>query len=123
MNDELSLEERVLRSIMEPSQPLMVMRRQGIKQETPKAAEVPPAIPRHPGLKVVAKGQQGMMKEKWVNGWRTLADLTSGIQQSDHRFNPLINLLEQADTAFERDNWEEFQSVASRVRNIAQKGS
>ena len=63
------------------------------------------------------------MKEKWLNGWRTLANLTSEIEQLDPRFKPLMNFLEQADRAFERDNWEEFQKAASRVRNIANKGS
>jgi len=63
------------------------------------------------------------MKEQWLKGWRTLADLTSGIEQSDSRLKPLINVLEQADKAFESDNWEEFQIAASRVENIANKGS
>jgi hypothetical protein len=62
-------------------------------------------------------------KEQWIEGWRTLADLTSGIEQSDPRLNSLINLLKQADSAFERDNWEEFQIAASRVKNIAKKGT
>jgi len=66
---------------------------------------------------------QASMNEKWLNGWRTLVDLTSGIEQSDPRFKPLVNLLKQADRAFERDNWEEFQIAASRVKNIANKGS
>ena len=67
--------------------------------------------------------KQASMKEKWLNEWRTLTDLTSGIEESDPRFNPLINLLKQADTAFERDNWQEFQIAASRAKNIANKGS
>jgi hypothetical protein len=62
-------------------------------------------------------------KEQWIEGWRTLADLTSGIQQSDPRLNPLINLLKQADKAFESDKWKEFEMVALRVKNMANKGS
>jgi hypothetical protein len=60
---------------------------------------------------------------QWTQAWRELADLTSGIEQSDSRLKPLINVLEQADKAFESDNWEEFQIAASRVENIANKGS
>ena len=74
-------------------------------------------------MKAVARGKQVSMKEQWLNGWRTLADLTSGIEPSDLRLKPLINVLEQADKAFESDNWEEFQIAASRVENIANKGS
>ena len=74
-------------------------------------------------MKAVAKENQASMIEQWHKGWRTLADLTSGIEQSDSRFKPLINLLEQADRAFESDKWEEFQIATSRIKNIANKGS
>lgn len=67
--------------------------------------------------------KQASKKEQWINGWRTLARLTSGIEQSDPRLKFLINVLEQADRAFELDNWKEFQIAASRVKNIANKGS
>jgi len=62
-------------------------------------------------------------RSKWTQAWQELADLTSGIEQSDPRFNPLINLLAQADTAFERDNWAEFQIAELRIKNITNKGS
>ena len=64
-----------------------------------------------------------LARSQWITAWRELADLTSGIEQSEPRFKPLINVLEQADRVFERDNWEEFQKAASRVLNIANKGS
>ena len=63
------------------------------------------------------------MKERWIEGWRTLATMASRIEASDPRFKPLINVLEQADRAFELDNWEEFQMATSRVKNIVRKGS
>ncbi len=49
MNEELSLEERVLRSIMEPSLP-GVGKGQGIRQKTPKLEEVPSGTQLHPGV-------------------------------------------------------------------------
>jgi hypothetical protein len=84
-----------------------------------KVRQVEPQL--HPGVKAAPKGKTSM-NEQWLNGWRTLADLTSEIEQSDPRLKPLINLLEQADKAFEKGNWEEFQIAASRVKNIVNKG-
>ena len=55
---------------------------------------------------------------QWTQGWRELADLTSGIAQSDPRFNPLINLLEEADAAFADDNWAAFQIAEARLKNM-----
>jgi len=50
MVEELSLEERVLRSIMEPSRPSVVKSPQREKPETPKPTEVPSDTRLHPGL-------------------------------------------------------------------------
>jgi len=57
-------------------------------------------------------------RSQWIQGWRELADLTSGIEQSDPRFKPLNNLLAQADTAFERDNWADFQIAELRLTDM-----
>lgn len=50
MNNGLSLEERVLRSIMEPSRPPVVKGWQEKKQETPKSKELPSDTQLHPGV-------------------------------------------------------------------------
>jgi hypothetical protein len=50
MDKELSLEERVLRSIMEPSQPRVEKGQRGIQQETPKSKEASSANQLHPGV-------------------------------------------------------------------------
>ena len=50
MNKELSLEERVLRSIMEPSRPRVEKSQQEKKQETPKPEAVPSDIQLCPGV-------------------------------------------------------------------------
>ena len=50
MIEELSLEERVLRSIMEPSRPSGAKSLQREKSETPKPTEVPSEIQLHPGV-------------------------------------------------------------------------
>jgi len=55
---------------------------------------------------------------QWMTSWRELADLTTGIEQSDPRFKPLNNLLEQADRAFERDNWAAFQIAEARLKDM-----
>ena len=55
---------------------------------------------------------------QWTQSWRELADLTTGIEQSDPRFTPMINLLEQADRAFERDNWAAFQIAELRLKDM-----
>ncbi len=57
-------------------------------------------------------------RSRWMASWQELADLTTGIEQSDPRFKPLINLLEEADTAFERDNWAAFQLAESRLKDM-----
>jgi len=57
-------------------------------------------------------------RSRWVASWRELADLTTGIEQSDPRFKPLNNLLAQADTAFECDDWAAFQIAESRVKHM-----
>jgi len=57
-------------------------------------------------------------RSKWTQGWQELADLTSGIEQSDPRFKPLNNLLEQADRAFERDHWAAFQIAESQLKDM-----
>jgi len=62
-------------------------------------------------------------RSQWIQGWQELADLASGIEKSDPRFTPMINVLAQADTAFERDNWAAFQIAESRIKNITNKGS
>ena len=62
-------------------------------------------------------------RSQWTQAWQELAGLTSGIERSDPRFKPLINVLEQADRAFEGDNWAAFQIAASRVKNMAKKGT
>ncbi len=50
MNEELSLEERVLRSIMEPSSPRVGKGQQTFQQETPKPEEVPSDAQLRPGV-------------------------------------------------------------------------
>ena len=57
-------------------------------------------------------------RSRWMASWQELADLTSGIERSDPRFDPLLNLLAQADTAFERDNWAAFQIAESRLKDM-----
>jgi hypothetical protein len=50
MNKELSLEERVLRSIMEPSRPRVMKGQQGLKPETHKPEEVSSDTQLRPGV-------------------------------------------------------------------------
>lgn len=50
MNKELSLEERVLRSIIEPSRPSVAKRPQREKPETPKLTEAPSVTQLKPGV-------------------------------------------------------------------------
>jgi len=57
-------------------------------------------------------------RSRWLASWQDLADLTSGIEQSDPRFKPLLKLLAQADTAFERDNWADFQIAELRLKDM-----
>ena len=57
----------------------------------------------------------------WVNAWREIADLTSGIQEMDRRFKAVLDLLNLCDKAFEAGNWEAFQRWAEKVKDLCRK--
>ena len=57
----------------------------------------------------------------WVNAWRELAEMTSGIEKSDRRFKAVLDLLNLCDKAFEVGNWTDFERLAEKVRWLCEK--
>ena len=59
--------------------------------------------------------------DQWLSAWRTLADLTQGIQESDWRYLGVLDLLDGCDRAFEQGNWPSFERLARKVKGLFEK--
>ena len=57
----------------------------------------------------------------WLDAWRDLAKMTSGIQENDWRFKAIMDLLNLCDKAFEAGNWTDFQRLAEKANILCQK--
>ena len=62
-------------------------------------------------------------EEDWLSAWREIARLTSGVMRESPLFDPIMAALEDADTAFQADDWSAFQRAAGRVRNVMESTS
>jgi len=57
----------------------------------------------------------------WLAAWRELARVTSGIEQGDARFEPVMRWLNACDVAFSLGSWDTFCEAAAEVKRIARR--
>lgn len=58
---------------------------------------------------------------EWMQGWRELAEVTSGISTQDPRFERFMRWLDVADAAFALDSWSDFQEAARMLKEVAKE--
>jgi len=61
---------------------------------------------------------QRVSQSQWAEGWRDLASMTSGIQETDPRFKGILNALVSCDRAFEAGDWGRFVWSKKAVREV-----
>ena len=54
----------------------------------------------------------------WETEWQALAKVTLGITQDNPRFHPIMDALDQCDTAFLSNNWGQFRHIAQEVQRL-----
>lgn len=55
-------------------------------------------------------------RDQWLVAWRTLARLTTGIDRTDPRHEPVLTALAVCDRYFECDRWDAFIEAARVVQ-------
>jgi hypothetical protein len=68
---------------------------------------------------VKAGGKVKPRQDAWLEQWRQLAAVTTGIDKSDPRFQPVRDALDRCDTAYLSGDWLTFQQIAEGVKRIA----
>ncbi len=85
----------------------------------------PVEVPEDRGQKVLAKcgGKVRKVFPDWLRAWDELAQATNGITRDDSRFHPIMDGLDQCDTAFLSNNWGQFRQAAQEVHRLMYGGT
>lgn len=62
------------------------------------------------------------VEKPWLKAWQQLARLTHGIGPEDARLGPVLEALNQCDTAFYADDWTAFDLASTKVKALVNGG-
>ncbi len=54
----------------------------------------------------------------WQEFYQEIAAMTNGIQESDPRFKPIMDILDQCDRCFENGDWQTFQTHLPKLKKL-----